>query len=72
LSADNIDREMNTLFYSRLKTGEQAQLAISSKLAAILAELPHVRAAVKWASTVRPPARRGLIVSSQNTTLTLR
>lgn len=41
LSADNIDREMNTLFYSRLKTGEQAQLAISSKLAAILAKLPQ-------------------------------
>lgn len=40
LSADNIDREMNTLFYSRLKTGEQAQLSISKKLAAILAELP--------------------------------
>ena len=38
----------------------------------IAAELPHVRAAVKWASTVRPPARRGLIVSSQNTTFTLR
>lgn len=41
LSADNIDREMNTLFYSRLKTGEQAQLSISKKLAAILAELPQ-------------------------------
>jgi integrase len=41
LTADNIDREMNTLFYTRLKTGEQAQLSISKKLAAILAELPQ-------------------------------
>ena len=40
LTAENIDRETNTLFYSRLKTGEPAQLAISSSLAAILEQLP--------------------------------
>lgn len=41
LTAENIDRECNTLFYSRLKTGEQAQLAISKRLAAILEQLPQ-------------------------------
>ena len=36
LTAENIDRKSNTLFYSRLKTGEQAELSISRSLAAIL------------------------------------
>jgi hypothetical protein len=40
LTAKNIDRKSNTLFYSRLKTGEQAELSISRSLAAILERLP--------------------------------
>ena len=40
LTAKNIDRTTNTLFYARMKTGTPAQLAISRNLAAILDELP--------------------------------
>ncbi len=40
LTAENIDRETNTFFYSRLKTGQQAQLAISRTLWVILEQLP--------------------------------
>ncbi len=40
LTAKNIDRTSNTLFYARMKTGTPAQLAISRNLAAILDELP--------------------------------
>jgi hypothetical protein len=40
LTAENIDRESNTLFYSRIKTGEQAQLTISKRLASLLDQLP--------------------------------
>ena len=39
LTSENIDRESNTLFYSRLKTGQQAQLSISKSLWAILEQL---------------------------------
>lgn len=34
LTAENIDRETSTLTYFRMKTGEQAQMAISRSLAA--------------------------------------
>jgi integrase len=40
LTRENIDRATNTLTYFRMKTGEQAQLAISRSLAAILEQLP--------------------------------
>jgi integrase len=40
LTAENIDRETNTLSYARMKTGEQARLSISKSLWAILEELP--------------------------------
>lgn len=40
LAAENIDRETGTLFYSRLKTGQQAQLSISKSLWTILEQLP--------------------------------
>ncbi len=40
LTAESIDRETNALTYFRMKTGEQAQLAISKSLAAILEQLP--------------------------------
>lgn len=42
LTAENIDRDTKTLFYSRLKTGQPAQLAISQNLAAILEHLAQV------------------------------
>jgi integrase len=42
LTAENIDRETNTLFYSRLKTGQQAQLSISKSLWTILEQLPKI------------------------------
>ncbi|HEX3987910.1 MAG TPA: hypothetical protein VHZ30_00680 [Verrucomicrobiae bacterium] len=38
--ADNIDWPTRTLTYFRMKTGEQAQLTISKKMAAILEQLP--------------------------------
>ena len=41
LTAENIDRATNSLTYFRKKTREQAQLAISKSLAAILAQLPQ-------------------------------
>jgi len=41
LTAESIDRDTNSLTYFRMKTGEQAQLAISRSLAAILAQLPQ-------------------------------
>jgi integrase len=40
LTAESVDRETKTLTYFRMKTGEQAQLAISKSLAAILEQLP--------------------------------
>lgn len=40
LTVENIDRETNTLIYFRMKTGEQAQFAISKNLAALLEQLP--------------------------------
>lgn len=40
LTADNIDWPTRTLTYFRMKTGEQAQMAISKKLAAIVEQLP--------------------------------
>jgi len=40
LTAENIDPTTQTLTYFRKKTGEQAQLAISRSLAAILSQLP--------------------------------
>ena len=40
LTAENIDWTTNTLSYSRMKTGEHAQLTISRRLAIILNHLP--------------------------------
>jgi integrase len=40
LTAENIDWESNTLTYSRMKTGERAQMAIGTTLAALLRQLP--------------------------------
>lgn len=40
LTAENIDWATNCLSYSRLKTGELAQLAIGKSLAALLRQLP--------------------------------
>ena len=40
LTHDNIDWPSQTLTYFRMKTGEQAQMAISKKLTAILNQLP--------------------------------
>jgi integrase len=40
LTAENIDWPTRSLAYFRMKTGEQAQLAISKSLAAILEQLP--------------------------------
>jgi len=40
LTAENIDRTTRTLTYFRMKTGEQAQMAISKKLSVILSQLP--------------------------------
>jgi integrase len=40
LTAENIDWQTRSLTYSRMKTGEPAQLTISKKLAAILEQLP--------------------------------
>jgi integrase len=40
LTAESIDWQCNTLTYFRMKTGEQAQMAISKSLAAILRQLP--------------------------------
>jgi len=40
LAAENIDWPSNSLTYFRMKTGEQAQMAISKALAAILHQLP--------------------------------
>jgi integrase len=42
LTHENIDRPTQTLTYFRMKTGEQAQLVISKKLAAILNQLPTI------------------------------
>jgi len=42
LTHENIDWPTQTLTYFRMKTGEQAQLVISKKLAAILNQLPTV------------------------------
>ncbi|HEY5040859.1 MAG TPA: hypothetical protein VIK53_02550 [Verrucomicrobiae bacterium] len=42
LTDDNIDRPTQTLTYFRMKTGEQAQMAVSKKLSAILNQLPTV------------------------------
>lgn len=42
LTAESIDWETNTLTYFRQKTGEQAQLTISKRLAAILNHLPTI------------------------------
>ena len=42
LTAESIDWKSNTLTYFRMKTGEQAQLAISKTLAAILQQLPTI------------------------------
>jgi integrase len=41
LTAENIDRENRVLTYFRMKTGEQAQMAIGKALAAILEQLPR-------------------------------
>ncbi len=40
LTAENIDWQTHSLTYFRMKTGEQAQLAISKNMAAVLAQLP--------------------------------
>jgi len=40
LAAENLDWSSRTLTYFRMKTGEQAQMAISKRLAAILNHLP--------------------------------
>ncbi|HUD49738.1 MAG TPA: tyrosine-type recombinase/integrase [Candidatus Baltobacteraceae bacterium] len=40
LTAENIDWQTRSLTYFRMKTGEQAQLAISKSMAAILEQLP--------------------------------
>ncbi len=40
LTGENIDWPTRTLTYFRMKTGEQAQLAVSKKMAAILEQLP--------------------------------
>jgi integrase len=40
LTTDNIDWVSNTLTYSRMKTGERAQLAVGASLAALLRQLP--------------------------------
>ena len=42
LTAENIDWTSNTLTYFRMKTGEQAQLAISKSMAVILQQLPTI------------------------------
>jgi integrase len=42
LTAENIDWPTRSLTYFRMKTGEQAQLAISNKMAAILEQLPAI------------------------------
>lgn len=41
LSAENIDWQTHTLSYQRMKTGSLARLAISSKLATLLRQLPE-------------------------------
>jgi hypothetical protein len=40
LTAENIDWQTRSLTYVRMKTGEQAQLAISKHMAVILEQLP--------------------------------
>jgi integrase len=40
LTAENVDWQSRTLTYSRMKTGEQAQLTIGNTLAAVLEQLP--------------------------------
>jgi integrase len=44
LTDENIDWQTRSLTYFRMKTGEQAQLTISKKMAAILEQLPTIGA----------------------------
>jgi len=57
LTHDNLDWPSQTLTYFRMKTGEQAQMAISRKLAAILNQLPTIGALFPTIATTNSRAR---------------